>query len=92
MNDLTEFNEGPLSLLRECVEDKTKVIIDIGGKGDKKLIARVVSFDHRFNMILCDIVEEWTERRGRVIEHRKRNISKIFLSGHNVRLIVKVTN
>ena len=79
-------------MLRECVEDKTKVIIDIGGKGDKKLIAQVISFDHRFNMILCDVVEEWTERRGRVIEHRKRNISKMFLPGHNVRVIVKVTN
>ena len=92
MSDLNEYQEGPLSMLRECVEDKTKVIIDIGGKGDKKLIAQVVSFDHRFNMILCDIVEEWTERRGRVIEHRKRNISKMFLPGHNVRVIVKVTD
>ena len=78
-------------MLRECVENKTKVIIDIGGKGDKKLIAQVVSFDHRFNMILRDIVEEWTERSGRVIVHRKRNISKIFLPGHSVRVIVKVT-
>ena len=79
-------------MLRECVENKTKVIIDIGGKGNKKLIAEVVSFDHRFNMILRDIVEEWVERRGRVRIHRKRNIEKMFLPGHSVRIIVKVTN
>ena len=91
MGDLNEYNEGPLSLLKEYVMNHTKVIIDIGGKGDKKLIAKVISFDHRFNMILCDVVEEWTERRGSVIEHRKRNISKMFLPGHNVRVIVKVT-
>ena len=91
MSDLNEYNEGPLSMLRECVEDKTKVIIDIGGKGDKKLIAQVVSFDHRFNMILRDIVEEWIERRGRVTIHRKRNIAQMFLPGHSVRIIVKVT-
>ena len=66
MGDLNEYNEGPLSLLREYVKNHTKVIIDIGGKGDKKLIAKVISFDHRFNMILCDVVEEWTEKRGRV--------------------------
>ena len=78
-------------MLRECVENKTKVIIDIVGKGDKKLIAQVVSFDHRFNMILRDIVEEWIEKRGRVKIHRKRNIEKMFLPGHSVKIIVKVT-
>ena len=71
MSDQNEYQEGPLSMLRECVENKTKVIIDIGGKGDKKLIAQVVSFDHRFNMILKDIVEEWVEKRGRVRIHKK---------------------
>ena len=78
-------------MLRECVENRTKVIIDIGGRGDKKLIAQVVSFDHRFNMVLKDIVEEWIERRGRVTIHRKRNIAHMFLPGHSVRIIVKVT-
>ena len=58
MSNLQEYQEGPLSMLRECVENRTKVIIDIGGRGDKKLFAQVVSFDHRFNMILRDIVEE----------------------------------
>ena len=90
MSDLQEYQEGPLSMLRECVENETKIIIDIGGKGDKKLIAHVVIFDHRFNMILRDIVEEWVERRGRVRIHRKRNIEKMFLPGHSVK-IVKVT-
>ena len=92
MSDLNEYNEGPLSLLKECVENHTKVIIDIGGKGDKKLIAKVISFDHKFNMILCDVVEEWTEKRGRVLVHRERYLSKLFLPGHNVRVIVKVTD
>ena len=91
MNDLQDYQEGPLSMLKDCVENGTKIIIDIAGKGDKKLIAQVVSFDHRFNMILRDIVEEWIERRGKVKIHRKRNIAKMFLPGHSVRIIVKVT-
>ena len=91
MSDLQDYQEGPLSMLRECVENETKIIIDIAGKGDKKLIAHVVSFDHRFNMILRDIVEKWVERRGRVRIHRKRNIEKMFLPGHSVKIIVKVT-
>ena len=48
MSDLQGYQEGPLSMLRECVENKTKVIIDIGGKGDTNLL----------HMILRDIVEE----------------------------------
>ena len=92
MSDLNEYNEGPLSLLKECLETHTKVVIDIGGKGDKKLIAKVISFDHKFNMILCEVVEEWTEKRGRVLEHKERYLSKLFLPGHNVRVIVKVTD
>ena len=92
MGDLHEYNEGPLSLLKECVMNHTMVIIDIGGKGDKKLIAKVISFDHKFNMILCDVVEEWTEKRGRVLEHKKRYLPNLFLPGHNVRVIVKVTD
>ena len=66
-------------------------VLHILGEGNKKLVAKVVAFDHRFNMILKDIVEEWVEKRGRVRIHRKRNIEKIFLPGHSVKLIVKVT-
>ena len=89
MGDPNEYNDGPLSLLKECVMNHTKVLIDIG---NKKLIAKVISFDHHFNMVLCDVVEEWTEKRGRVLEHKERYISKMFLPGHNVRVIVRVTN
>ena len=92
MGDLNDNNDGPLSLLKECVMNHTKVIIDIGGRGNKKLIAKVISFDEHFNMVLCDVLEEWTEKRGRVLEHKERYISKMFLPGHNVRVIVKLTN
>ena len=91
MDNLQDYQEGPLSMLRECVENRNKVIIDIGGRVDKKLIAHVVSFDYKFNLILRDIVEEWTERRGRVTMHRKRYIAQMFLPGHSVKIIVKVT-
>ena len=92
MGDLNEYNDGPLSLLKECVMNHTKVLIDIEGRGNKKLIAKVISFDHHFNMVLCDVVEEWTEKRGRVLEHKERYISKMFLPGHNVKIIVKLAN
>ena len=91
MSNQQEYQEGPLGMLRECVENRNKVIIDIGGRGNKKLIAQVVNFDHRFNMVLRDLVEEWIERRGRVTIHRQRYIAQMFLPGHAVKIIVKVT-
>ena len=57
MSNEHECQEGPLGMLRQCVENRNKVIIDIGGRNQKKLIAQVVSFDNRFNMVLKDIVE-----------------------------------
>ena len=76
-------------MLRECRINGTKVIIDIKGIGNKKLIAKIVTYDHRFNMILKDVVEEWYERRGRETVYRKRNIAKMFLPGNSVKIIIK---
>ena len=92
MGNLNEYNDGPLSLLTECLMNHTKVLIDIEGRGNKKLIAKVISFDHHFNMVLTDVVEKWTETRRGIVEIKERYISKMFLPGHNVRIIVKLTN
>ena len=89
MSNDQECQEGPLGMLRQCVENRNKVIIDIGN--NKKLIAQVVNFDHRFNMVLRDIIETWIERRGRVTIQRQRYIAQMYLPGHSVRIVVKVT-
>ena len=90
MSNEQECQEGPLGMLRQCVENRNKVIIDIGN--NKKLIAQVVSYDNRFNMVLRDIIEEWIERDGRTIRHRQRYIGQMFLPGHSIRIIIKVTD
>ena len=90
MSNDQECQEGPLGMLRQCVENRNKVIIDIGN--NKKLIAQVVSYDNRFNMVLRDIIEEWIERDGRTTRHRQRYIGQMFLPGHSIRIIIKVTD
>ena len=91
MSNLQAYQEGPLSMLKECVENRHKVIIDIGGRSNKKLIAQIVDFDYRFNMVLRDIIETWSERRGRVTIQRQRYIAQMYLPGHSVRIVVKIT-
>ena len=92
MGDLSDFNEGPLKLLTESVMNHTKILIDIEGRGNRRLIANVISFDHHFNMVLTDVVEKWTETRRGILKNNERYISKMFLPGHNVKIIVKLAN
>ena len=89
---MEDFTEGPLKLLTDSVMNHTKILIDIEGRGNRRIIAKVIGFDRHFNMVLTDVVEKWTEKRGRVLEHKERYISKMFLPGHNLRVLVKVTN
>eukprot|EP00759_Apiculatamorpha_spiralis_P001996 PhF_6_TR10704/c0_g1_i2/m.17265/K11096/SNRPD2, SMD2; small nuclear ribonucleoprotein D2 len=85
-----EFERGPLSLLKSAVEGKTQVLIMC--RSNKKLLGRVRAFDRHFNMVLENIVEVWTEssksadKKGTT---KRRCISKMFLRGDNVILVVK---
>ena len=89
---MEDFTEGPLKLLTDSVMNHTKILIDIEGRGNRRIIAKVIGFDRHFNMVLTDVVEKWTETRRGILENRERYISKMFLPGHNVRIIVKLTN
>ena len=60
MEDLSDFTEGPLKLLTESVMNHTKILIDIEGRGNRRIIAKVIGFDRHFNMVLTDVVEKWT--------------------------------
>ena len=89
---MEDYIEGPLKILTDSVMNHTKILIDIEGRGNRRIIAKVIGFDRHFNMVLTDVVEKWTETRRGILENRERYISKMFLPGHNVRIIVKLTN
>ena len=90
MEDLSDFTTGPLKLLTESVMNYAQILIDI--EGNRRLIAHVIGFDRHFNMVLTDVKERWTETRRGILENKERYISKMFLPGHNVKIIVKLTN
>ena len=89
MEDLSDFTTGPLKLLTESVMNYAQILIDI--EGNRRLIAHVIGFDCHFNMVLTDVKERWTETRRGILENKERYISKMFLPGHNVKIIVKLT-
>eukprot|EP01067_Filipodium_phascolosomae_P009408 Filipodium_phascolosomae@DN8400_c0_g1_i1.p1 len=87
------FNTGPLSLLQECVRDNAQVLISC--RNNRKMLARVKAFDRHCNMVLQDVREMWTElpkgsgkKKGRV-QNKDRYISKLFLRGDSVILVLR---
>jgi len=90
-----EFTTGPLSILTQSVRNNTQVLINC--RNNRKLLARVKAFDRHFNMVLENVKEMWTElpksgkgqrKRGKPV-NKDRYISKMFLRGDSVILVLK---
>jgi len=89
-----EFNVGPLSILTQSVKNNTQVLINC--RNNKKLLGRVKAFDRHCNMVLENVKEMWTElpksgkgkKKAKPVA-RDRFISKMFLRGDSVILVLK---
>lgn len=87
------FNEGPLSLLKEACKKKNQIIIYC--RNNRKLLGNLRAFDRHMNLILENVCELWTEisqtTKGKkpVYRNRERNINKLFLRGDSIILVVK---
>eukprot|EP01156_Anaeramoeba_ignava_P020073 Anaeramoba_ignava/c12640_g2_i1.p1 GENE.c12640_g2_i1~~c12640_g2_i1.p1 ORF type:complete len:112 (-),score=34.09 c12640_g2_i1:20-355(-) len=93
-NEQERFDVGPLSMLTECVKNGIPVIISL--RNNKKLHGIVRAFDRHFNMVLENVKEIWTEipKKGKGKKkskpvNRDRFISKMFLRGDSVILVLK---
>lgn len=88
-----EFNTGPLLLLTESVRGNTQVLIQC--RNNRKLLGRVKAFDRHFNMVLENVKEMYTEKprtgKGKKAKpvNVDRYVSKLFLRGDSVILVIK---
>ncbi|KAG5191568.1 hypothetical protein JKP88DRAFT_204811 [Tribonema minus] len=92
-----EFASGPLSLLMQSVKNNNQVLINV--RNNHKLLARVKAFDRHCNMVLTDVKEMWTDvpkkGKGQKKAHpvnKDRYVSKMFLRGDSVILVLKNPN
>eukprot|EP01121_Diplochlamys_sp_Union-15-3_P008960 TRINITY_DN240_c0_g3_i1.p1 TRINITY_DN240_c0_g3~~TRINITY_DN240_c0_g3_i1.p1 ORF type:complete len:121 (-),score=28.18 TRINITY_DN240_c0_g3_i1:27-389(-) len=88
------FEHGPLSVLTHSVKNQTQVLINV--RNNKKLLGRVKAFDRHCNMVLENVREMWTELpktgKGKAKakpQNKDRFISKMFLRGDSVILVLK---
>ncbi|KAJ1653954.1 mRNA splicing protein [Dispira simplex] len=91
-----EFSTGPLSVLQTAVKNGSQILISC--RNNRKLLARVKAFDRHCNMVLENVKEMWTEtpksgkgkKKAKPI-NRDRFISKMFLRGDSVILVLRST-
>jgi len=88
-----KFKQGPLSVLVEAVTNNTQVLVMV--RNNKKLFGRVKAFDRHCNMVLVNVKEMWTDtpktgkgRKKAQAVNRERYISKMFLRGDSVILVL----
>lgn len=88
------FHEGPLSLLKDAVKKNIQVMVYC--RNNRKILSRVRAFDRHMNMVLENVCELWTEtsktKRNAKPQTKERFISKMFLRGDSVILVVKNPN
>ncbi|AET38622.1 mRNA splicing protein SMD2 Ecym_3115 [Eremothecium cymbalariae DBVPG len=82
-----EFKHGPMSLLHDAMTSRSPVIISL--RNNHKIIARIKSFDRHCNMVLENVKELWTEKEGKKLTNKERFISKLFLRGDSVIVVLK---
>ncbi|KAH3662116.1 hypothetical protein OGAPHI_006297 [Ogataea philodendri] len=85
-----EFNNGPLRLLTNAIQNNATVLISL--RNNHKLISKVKAFDRHCNMILENVKEIWTESNPEDRNKkttRERFVSKMFLRGDSVIVILK---
>lgn len=89
------FHEGPLSLLTESVKSNSQILVYC--RNNRKILGRIRAFDRHMNMVLETACEIWTEMiKGKGSKSKPKNkerfISKMFLRGDSVILVVKNPN
>mmetsp|Transcript_34964 Transcript_34964/g.99121 ORF Transcript_34964/g.99121 Transcript_34964/m.99121 type:complete len:111 (+) Transcript_34964:203-535(+) len=89
-----EFRTGPLSVLTTSVKTNSQVLISC--RNNRKLLGRVKAFDRHCNMVLENVKEMWTEipktgkgKKGSTPVNKDRFISKMFLRGDSVILVLR---
>ncbi|KAH8916362.1 small nuclear ribonucleoprotein Sm D2 [Atractiella rhizophila] len=90
-----EISTGPLSVLQTSVKNHTQILIAL--RNGRKLLGRVKAFDRHANMVLENVKEMWTEhpkgsnKAGKKPINKDRFISKMFLRGDSVILVLRNT-
>ena len=82
----TDLKSGPFSVLYKAVRGNTQVLINV--RNNHKLLARVKAYDRHMNLLLEDVKEMWSETIKKTVVNKDRYVSKMFLRGDSVILIV----
>ena len=80
---------GPLSLVNDAMRSNSLVLVHC--RNNHKLLGRIKAFDRHCNLIMEAVTDLWTESggKGKRRINKDRVISKLFIRGDSVILIVR---
>ncbi|GAA6007952.1 hypothetical protein JCM10207_006978 [Rhodosporidiobolus poonsookiae] len=87
-----EISQGPLSVLQTAVRTNSQILVAL--RNNRKLLGKIKAFDRHSNMVLENVKEMWTELpkgKGRKPVNKDRFVSKMFLRGDSVVLVLRNT-
>ncbi|KWU42100.1 Sm-like ribonucleo protein [Rhodotorula sp. JG-1b] len=87
-----QISQGPLSVLQTAVRSGSQVLVAL--RNNRKLLGKIKAFDRHSNMVLENVKEMWTEApkgKGRKPVNKDRFVSKMFLRGDSVVLVLRNT-
>ncbi|POY72057.1 hypothetical protein BMF94_4927 [Rhodotorula taiwanensis] len=87
-----QISQGPLSVLQTAVRTGSQVLVAL--RNNRKLLGKIKAFDRHSNMVLENVKEMWTEvpkGKGRKPVNKDRFVSKMFLRGDSVVLVLRNT-
>jgi small nuclear ribonucleoprotein D2 len=84
-----EVVDGPLSILMYSVKNNTPILVSL--RNNHKLLGHLKAFDRHCNLVMTSVKEIWSEKEKRGAEpvQRDRKISKLFVRGDSVVIVVK---
>ena len=87
--DLTNFLQGPLSMVTVAITNQIKVILDLHGR--RQLYGKIQAFDRSWNTIMSHTEERCVtyNERNRTWDTEYKDLGNVFVPGSNIRSIIR---
>ncbi len=83
-----EMEKGPFKLILNAIKNRNKILISM--RNNKKLLAVPKAVDRHCNLVLENVSEMWLEHINNELVKKEKFISKLFVRGDSVVIIIEV--
>eukprot|EP00834_Sanchytrium_tribonematis_P004029 NODE_178_length_14069_cov_0.746815.p14 type:complete len:109 gc:universal NODE_178_length_14069_cov_0.746815:6271-6597(+) len=89
MAELSEMESGPFKIIMAAIKLRKKILISL--RNNKKIIGTPKAVDRHCNLVIENATEMWIEHLNNEPKRQERFISKLFVRGDGIIIVVEVT-